>query len=109
MGRDSRKNERVNAVIPVRLEDGHDGITRDLSPAGVYFVTAEKLRDGEPIRFTLEFDNAMGKLYLDCSGQVVRVEDREGKVGVAVKITESRLERRESAPDAAARRTINEA
>jgi hypothetical protein len=51
----------------------------------------------------------MGKLYLDCSGQVVRVEDREGKVGVAVKITESRLERRESAPDAAARRTISEA
>jgi hypothetical protein len=95
MGRDPRQNERVSAVIPVRLEDGAEGVTRDLSPAGVYFVTAEKMRDGEPIRFTLEFDNPMGKLYLDCAGQVVRIEDSNGRIGVAVKITESRLDRRE--------------
>jgi hypothetical protein len=96
MSRVPRKHERVNAVIPVELEDGAEGITRDLSPAGVYFVTGGNLRSGEAIRFTLEFDNPAGKLYLDCVGEVVRVEDSGGKMGVAVRITESRLERRES-------------
>ena len=95
MTRPPRKHERVSAVVPVAMEGGAGGLTRDLSPAGVYFVTADKPRSGESVRFTLEFNNPAGKLYLDCVGEVVRVEDSGGKVGVAVRITESRLERRE--------------
>ena len=93
MSRPPRRHDRVNAVVPVRIENGAEGITRDLSPAGVYFVTAQELRAGESVRFTVEFDSPSGKLFLECSGEVVRVEDAAGKTGVAVRITESRLER----------------
>jgi hypothetical protein len=75
------------------MDSGAEGITRDLSPAGVYFVTSEGLRAGDILRFTVEFDSPSGKLFLDCTGEVVRVEDSDGRTGVAVKITESRLER----------------
>lgn len=94
MAKTPRKHERVAAAIPVRLEAGGEGMTRDLSPAGVYFVVNEGFHVRDSIRFTLEFDTPSGKLYLDCVGEVVRLEESEGRAGVAVKITESRLERR---------------
>jgi hypothetical protein len=102
MSRPPRRHDRVNAVVPVRMDSGKEGITRDLSPAGVYFVTGENLRPGEVLRFTVEFDSPSGKLFLDCSGEVVRVEDANGRTGVAVKITESRLERSDNAAAASA-------
>lgn len=94
MSRPPRKHERVSAVVPVRLSDGGGGVTRDLSPAGVFFVVDQNMEAGQTLRFTLEFENPSGPLYLDCVGEVVRVEDSEGKRGVAVRIVESRLERR---------------
>jgi hypothetical protein len=51
------------------------------------------MADGGTIHFTLEFDNPSGKLLLECSGEIVRVEKAGGKIGVAAKIVESRLER----------------
>jgi len=51
------------------------------------------MTDGSSIHFTLEFDNPSGKLLLECSGEIVRVEKAGGKIGVAAKIVESRLER----------------
>jgi hypothetical protein len=95
MGRPPRKHERVSAAVPVHLDNGLEGLTRDLSPAGVYFVVNEDVQEGDPIRFTVEFDNPSGKLHLECSGRIVRVEHSAGKRGVAVQITESRLERRD--------------
>ena len=95
MAAEPRRSERVNAEVKVRLEDRTSGITRDISPNGVYFVVAETLEEGQNIRFTLEFeDPGGGPLHLNCVGQVVRVEDAGGKRGVAVKIVEQKLERR---------------
>jgi hypothetical protein len=93
----ARQFQRVNATIPVRLDDGGDGVTRDLAPGGVFFVTEADLRPGSPIHFTLEFEHPTTKLMLDCVGEVVRVEKTNGKTGVAVKITRSQLERRDDA------------
>lgn len=100
MAREPRQNDRVNAEVPVRLEDGTGGVTRNISPGGVYFVVDEKLSAGQSIRFSIEFTHPAGPadagvLHLDCVGSVVRVEEAHGKRGVAVKIVESRLERRE--------------
>jgi hypothetical protein len=103
-----RKNERVSAEVPVRVEGRAPGITRDLSPTGVYFVVDEKMTPGAIIRFSIEFSTAMDRgvpLQLTCIGTVVRVEESGGKNGVAVLITESRLEREKEqalTPNAAA-------
>ncbi len=103
MAREPRQNDRVNASVTVRMDDA-TGMTRDISPSGVYFVIGEKLETGQTIRFSLEFtDPSGGMLHLNCVGRVVRVEDAAGKIGAAVAITESQLERR-GAPSGISRR-----
>jgi hypothetical protein len=95
MASEPRQSQRVNAEVAVRLQNNASGVTRDISPSGVYFVVNDSLQGGQMIRFTLEFDDpAGGPLHLDCVGQVVRVEEAAGKKGVAVMITESSLVRR---------------
>jgi hypothetical protein len=86
--KNSRQEERVPVVLPVNV--GNDAyITRDVSASGVFFETNSTFNLGENIDFEIEFDSPGGKLMLKCNGQIVRVEDRNGKVGVAVKIVDS--------------------
>lgn len=92
----ARKHERVSTEIPVRLEDGSQGITRDLSPTGVFFLAETTLGEGDEIRFSIEFDNPAGPLRLECVGNIVRIDAAAGRRGFAVRITESRLEREEA-------------
>jgi hypothetical protein len=88
-----RAQQRVSAVLPVKVEGRPAGVTRDISPSGIYFETDTEMASGSVILFSLEFDNPSGKLLLECSGEVVRVEKAGGKIGIAAKIVESRLER----------------
>lgn len=90
----ARQHERIAASIPVSIEGGAIGETVNVSPTGIFFVTDAELRTEGPLRLTLEFDSAAGKLFLECVGEVVRVERGDGKTRVAAKITDSRLERR---------------
>ena len=92
----ARQHERVNASIPVAIEGGGKGETLNVSPSGIYFVTDKELADGGPLRLTLEFDSPSGKLYLECVGEIVRVEKGDGKMRVAARISDTRLERRNS-------------
>ena len=88
-----RAQQRVSAVLPVKVDGRAAGVTRDISPSGIFFETDLDMAGGSTIHFTLEFDNPSGKLLLECSGEIVRVEKAGGKIGVAAKIVESRLER----------------
>jgi len=83
-----RKEDRINCEHPVNLGDTK-GITRNISASGVYFVTNSFYMPGNLISFTVEFDSPGGKLLLKCDGQVIRIEPRDGEVGVAVKILKS--------------------
>ena len=95
MSRSEREFERINATIPVRLENGVEAETRNLSPQGIFFVTDQTLEVGKSLRFTVEFASAPAvTFYLDCIAEIVRVESADGKTGVGAKILESRLERR---------------
>lgn len=96
MGRDERRSERVGAQEKVSLEGGIEGLTRDVSASGVYFTVDEKLEVGQVIRFSMEFATPRESreiLRLECVGKVVRIERGGSKSGVAVAISESRLER----------------
>jgi len=90
-----RKSERVNTQLPLATEDGLFGITRDISPQGVYFVVEGKPETAQEVRFTMDFasqTNSGTQLRMKCIGKVVRVEADGGKWGVAVAITEASLE-----------------
>ena len=93
-----RSTDRVHAQLAVHFEDGDAGETRNISPTGVYLVVEKTIAAGVPIRFSIEFQGApanLGPLYLECVGEVVRAEDVGGKLGVGIRISESRLERRD--------------
>src|SRR5688572_13041214 len=88
------RQHRMSAAIPVELEGGASALTRDISASGIYFVTDADLSEGSAIRFSVEFDSPSGKMFLECNGEVVRIERGGGKLGVGARILESRLERR---------------
>ena len=90
----ARQHERVNASVPVHLEDGGGGQTVNLSPAGVFFVTDQPMAEGNSIRFTIEFESGWGSLLLECVGEIVRIEEAAGRTGVAARIRETRMQRR---------------
>jgi hypothetical protein len=87
-----RRDERVKAALPVRVAGGQPGLTRDVSASGVFFETDEEMSSGSAIEFAVEFDGPAGRMVMRCSGEIVRVERSGGKVGVAAKILESKLE-----------------
>lgn len=86
-----RSEERVPATRPVRLDRG-TGVTRNVSASGVFFETDVNYAPGREISFAIELDGPTGKMMFKCQGQIVRVEHRDGNVGVAAKIVASTLE-----------------
>ena len=83
---DRRQAQRYRIAIPVELEQ-RTGLTGDISASGVFFETDSSFSVGVTISFSLVLEHADpgGPLRLQCQGEVVRVEQREGKVGVAVR------------------------
>ena len=90
-GKERRKEERVAVSLPVSMANTVE-VTRDISPSGVYFEANTPFVLGERIGFVIEFSDLGDNLMLKCNGEIVRVENRNSKVGVAVKILESVME-----------------
>jgi hypothetical protein len=87
---EQRREERVPASLRVGLDKG-SGVTRDVSASGVFFETEAAYAAGSTIRFTIDLGTPGGDMVLSCQGDIVRVENRGGRIGVAVKITESSI------------------
>lgn len=86
-----RREERVSAALPVKLGKAK-GVTRDVSASGVFFETRASYAVGNPIRFALDLDTPWGKARFQCRGKIVRLERRDGTLGVAVRFTDSKPE-----------------
>lgn len=89
---EKRKDQRIHIALPVFLKNAQ-GVTRDVSAAGVYFWISEFIcAPGDLIDFAVELRRPGGRLMLKCRGDVVRTEARTNEIGVAVKILESVME-----------------
>jgi hypothetical protein len=88
---EKRRDERIFTALPVKLETA-TGITRDVSASGVFFETEVTYALGSEISFAVELGTPGGRMVLKCEGEIVRIERRDARVGVAVKIVESTLE-----------------
>ena len=89
-GWEKRREERIAAVLPVRLNNAA-GVTRDVSVTGIFFETDAVLAPGSSINFVVDIDTPRGKRILKCRGNIVRTETCDNRLGVAVKILESRI------------------
>jgi hypothetical protein len=81
-----RKDERFKSDLKIQLDRG-EGTVRDVSASGIYFVTEVALKVGEPLKFTLEFQNPdTGPLSAHCIGRIVRIDKQKSASGVAASI-----------------------
>jgi predicted DNA binding protein len=91
---EKRKGERVAASFPVVQSNGK-GITRDISATGIFFETETRFEQGSTIDFIVDLDAPADRHQRRCllkfQGEIVRVEQHNSKMGVAVKITDSQL------------------
>lgn len=82
-----RREERLDAVMPVRVEDAA-GLTRDISASGMFLETDASYAIGSPISLALDLVMPWGKAVFRCTGKVVRLERRKNQVGMAVEFTD---------------------
>jgi len=84
---EKRASQRIQVEVPVYI--GHEkAVTRDVSWAGIYFLTDQSFTEGSELTFALDLSYALpGKpIKLDCRGEVIRIEQRGEKFGIAAKI-----------------------
>ena len=80
---DRRCASRYEIAVPV-VWDGGEGLTENLSTAGVYFVTGKHLDPGQSMRLTIMLPRQQSRVVGD--GVVVRVELIQSGYGVAVRL-----------------------
>ena len=84
---EKRSSERIHVEVPVFI--GQDeSVSRDVSLTGIYFLTDHLFVEGGALDFSLELAYALPgmPIKLGCQGEVIRIEKRGGKFGIAAKI-----------------------
>jgi hypothetical protein len=83
-----RKDERFESELAVKLEGGGHGVMRNVSAGGIYFLTDVALKEGQPVKLTLDFhDFPSGPIEVNCIARIVRVEEQGARKGVAASIS----------------------
>ena len=87
--REKRRTQRMSASIA--LQAGRSkGVTRDISACGLFFETDTDYSVGNKVKIALNLDTPWGKVMLRSYGEIVRVESRDHKVGVAVQFIDTK-------------------
>ncbi len=103
---DSRSGKRFSLQLPIRIQQvnsrrQHNGVTHNLSAAGVYISANLPFRMGAQVNFEITLPapvtGAPADVQLKCAGRVVRVDARRQgqRRGVACVIDRYRFVRRE--------------
>ena len=92
MGAEQRKETRYTVELPVDMEET-SGVTRDLSTSGVFFETDKSFTPGQTIEFSINFINNSYPILLKCVGEIVRIENKGQKIGVAASISSYGVEK----------------
>jgi hypothetical protein len=78
----ARRDERFDSDLRIEL-DHSEGLMRNVSASGVYFLTDADLKPGESFRFMLDFSGLQaGAISARCEARVVRVEPQGTLKGV---------------------------
>lgn len=91
-----RTSRRFTMSLPLKVRPaGQEGTaeqrgeTRDVSFRGLYFLADASFEAGTPIEFVLTLPKEItmaGDVHIRCFGRVVRVDDLNGRRGIAARI-----------------------
>ena len=87
---EQRSEPREPLALPLKLEDGAEAVTRDVSPSGMYLQIRGQHQLGGTIFFEMDLDEA--KMKFTAEGRIVRIEHADGHTGIALKLVSPRLE-----------------
>lgn len=87
---EQRVEPREQLALPLKLGDGLQAVTRDISASGMYIEIAGLHTMTGPVMFEMHLADVHMKFTAE--GEIVRIEHREGNTGVAVKLRAPRLE-----------------
>lgn len=90
MFEEQRAEPRERLSLPIRLGDGARAMTRDISPTGLFFEIDGEVPMGGLVDFEMHLNEA--RMKFSSVGEIVRVEHRDGKTGVAVRLMAPKLE-----------------
>lgn len=100
---DSRTGRRFRVRLPIRIaapQGKSQGVTRDVSAAGVFIQAEPDLRVGASVRFDITLPSELlgveRDVQVECQGRVVRVEPAKrgaGRSGVACVIDSYKFQR----------------
>jgi hypothetical protein len=90
MFEEQRVEPRERLALPIKLGDGASAVTRDISPTGLFF----EIEGERPMRGLVDFEMHLHEACMKFTavGEIVRVEHRSGKTGVAIRLMAPRLE-----------------
>jgi PilZ domain len=86
-----RRDERFDTDLRIKLGQG-DGVMRNVSVSGIYFLTAMALKPGQPLTFTIEFPGFARVVAARCEARVVRVESKGALNGVGAALERIQLQ-----------------
>ena len=86
--KDKRRDKRISALLPVGLGN-REGFAVDVSATGMFLETDSSYSIGSEVSLAMDLDTPWGRVMFECHGKIVRLEPRDGTVGVAVRFTES--------------------
>ena len=90
MFEEQRAEPREPLALPLKLGDGSQAVTRDLSASGLFFVTQGHYRLHSLVDFEMHLTEV--NMKFTSWGQIVRIEQLPGCTGVAVRLMDPRLE-----------------
>jgi hypothetical protein len=87
---EQRSEPREALALPVKLADGAQALTRDISASGMYLEIPGAHEVLEPLHF--EMDIEQPRMRFTAEGHIVRIEHHDGNTGIAVKLVSPRLD-----------------
>lgn len=91
MAKEHRTAPREALALPVQVTNAGTGTTCDISATGMFFEIDQAPKVGSEVELEIELDAPGGAMRLKARGSVVRLEARDGRMGVAVKLVASEL------------------
>lgn len=85
-----KRAKRFQTKLPLSIGD-KQGTIYNISATGAYFEIDADHDPGSEINFVIDLETPGGKIQVQCHGEIVRVQEQDGKLGVAVKIVKSDL------------------
>lgn len=91
MSVEHRSEPREALALPVVFAVGGQGVTRDISASGLFFLTDVEQQMGSELALEIKLRASADPVKLVARGKVVRIEKQNHRMGVAVQLLNSYL------------------